>query len=95
MRLQAAGGFELVASSDGAWHVVWGERDWLGPVRARVASAGACASELVAGSRSDGRDDLGEFERLELSIRRHAASSRRLRAGVSRESAPGVPSRGA
>ncbi|HTO55265.1 MAG TPA: hypothetical protein VMR50_17915, partial [Myxococcota bacterium] len=69
MRLEAGGGLELVASSDGAWHVVWGERDWLGPVRARVAHAGVVASELLPGTRAQGSDDLGEFERLELALK--------------------------
>ena len=68
VRLQAAGGLELAATADGTWRVAWGESDWLGPLRARVAHAGKTATELVAGARSAGRDDLGEFERLELSI---------------------------
>ncbi len=68
MRLESAEGLALVSSEDGAWRVEWGEPDWLGPVRARVAYAGAIATELVAGARSSGRDDLGAFERLEFAI---------------------------
>ncbi|HXX48934.1 MAG TPA: hypothetical protein VEN47_11930 [Myxococcota bacterium] len=68
MRLQAAGGLELVASEKGGWRVAWGTADWLGPVGARVARGGAVATEVAAGARSPGRDDLGEFERLELAL---------------------------
>jgi hypothetical protein len=69
VRLQAADGLELVASPDGAWHVAWGEQDWLGPVRARVARGDAVASELVPGARSIGSDWLGEFECLDFAIK--------------------------
>src|SRR5262249_8680087 len=68
VRLRAAEGLELVSSDAGSWHVAWGERDWLGPVRARIA--GALAGELVAGVHSTGGDELGDFERLELVIPR-------------------------
>ncbi|MEX2206147.1 MAG: hypothetical protein WEF50_07975 [Myxococcota bacterium] len=68
MRLDSAEGLAFVSSQDGSWRVAFGESDWLGPVRARVAHAGAVATGLVAGARSQGRDDLGAFERLELAI---------------------------
>ena len=68
VRLEAAEGLVLASTPDGAWRVEWGEPDWLGPVRARVAHGGAIATGLRAGERARGRDDLGEFERLELAI---------------------------
>lgn len=68
MRLKAAGGLELVASPDGDFRVAFGEPDWLGPLRARVAHEGAVVSALRAGARSEGSDDLGAFERLELEL---------------------------
>ncbi len=68
MRLEAADRLALVFADDGSCRVEWGEPDWLGPVRARIASAGAVASDLRVASRSTGRDDLGEFEKLELTI---------------------------
>lgn len=68
MRLEAAAGLALVSAGDGSWRVEWGESDWLGPMRARVAHKGTVATELLAGARSAGSDDLGEFERLDFVI---------------------------
>ena len=49
VRLEAAEGLALVAAPDGAFRVEFGERDWLGPVRARIAHGGALATGLEAG----------------------------------------------
>jgi len=68
VRLQAAGGLELVVGAKGDLRIAWGESDWLGPVSARAGRAGTVATELRALGRSAGSDDLGEFERLELSL---------------------------
>jgi len=68
VRLLSAQGLAFVASADSSFRVAFGEHDWLGPIRARVAHGGRVATGLEPGARSRGSDDLGEFERLELAI---------------------------
>ena len=66
-RIEAADGLAFEIDAGGTARVAWREPDWLGPVGLRVAAAGRAGEPaLASASRSEGADDLGAFESLEL-----------------------------
>jgi hypothetical protein len=62
--LRGGGGLLLRAAADGTLRVGWGERDWLGPATLTVGGGGAVPA--APPTRSAGRDDLGEYDALDL-----------------------------
>jgi hypothetical protein len=66
LKLEAHGGL-AIELRDGRLRVAWREPDWLGPIGARFAAGGSAHEPAPASVvRSEGADDLGGFDALEL-----------------------------
>ena len=65
MKLESGGGLVLHAPSDRPWSIGWGSDDWFGPIDLLV---GGKEFTPLAGSQSEGEDDLGAFRVLELRL---------------------------